>query len=76
LAHNFPISPRMETRKPLPYWLSGGTETCEVCGQTYVLQGEYRCEGCDAAMCEHCIQQAESGEVFCAGCTPPAEEEG
>jgi len=66
----------MATKKPIPYWLAGGTEICEVCQQPYVLQGEYRCAACDAAMCEHCIVHDETGEVFCADCPPDDGEDG
>lgn len=64
----------MATRKPLPYWLSGGTETCEFCEQLHVLQVEFRCVGCDRASCEHCIVIVETGEVLCHECV--AEEDG
>ena len=63
----------MATRNP-PYWLGGGTEICEAREQPYVLQAGHRCAACDAAMCEHCIDRAESGEVLCAGCREGGEE--
>jgi hypothetical protein len=66
----------MNTKQPRPYWLTGGTETCEVCEQPYVLQDEYRCAACDAAMCVHCIVEAETGDVFCQACRGEAEGDG
>ena len=65
----------MPKRNALPYWLAGGTESCDFCTHTYVLQAEYRCVACDRASCEHCIVVVrEPGEVFCPECL--AEEEG
>jgi hypothetical protein len=56
-------------RKPVPYWLAGGTETCEACGHLYVLEQERRCAACDAGLCEHCAETDErTREVLCAGC--------
>jgi len=64
----------MDTKKRRPYWLDGGTEICEVCEQPYVLQAEHRCAACDAAVCEHCIENADTGEVFCHPCRGEAGE--
>lgn len=59
----------METRKTVPYWLTGGTERCELCEHTYVLQQEYRCAACDRGSCEGCVEiDAETGEVLCYEC--------
>lgn len=60
----------MANRKSLPWWLDGGTETCETCDQPYVLQAEYRCVACDAATCEHCIVVVDraTGEILCHAC--------
>lgn len=59
----------MATKKPLPYWLDGGTETCALCGHPHVLQAERRCAACDRANCEHCVTiNRETGEVLCHEC--------
>ena len=57
----------MEPRESLPYWLDGGTETCDFCACRYVLQVELRCAGCDRGACEHCVVVVR-GEVTCAEC--------
>lgn len=65
----------MATRKPLPYWLDGGTESCELCSHPHVLQSQYRCAACDRATCEHCVViDRDTGEVLCGECH--AEEQG
>jgi hypothetical protein len=75
LADNLPALARMAKKKTLPYWLDGGTETCEFCTHPHVLQSEYRCAACDRAACEHCVTvDRETGEVLCHECH--AEEEG
>jgi hypothetical protein len=64
----------MATKKPLPYWIDGGTEVCDICSQPYVLQAERRCAACDCALCEHCVAHAEEGESFCEHCRAEAGE--
>lgn len=64
----------MATKKPAPYWLSGGTEICDVCSQPHLLQAQRRCAACDAGVCEHCVVTSKSGEVFCVPCRSDAEE--
>lgn len=70
----------MATKNPLPYWLDGGTEACELCEHPVVLQAEYRCAGCDRVSCEHCVVvNRETGEVLCHDCHAEAhgtEEKG
>jgi hypothetical protein len=66
----------MANQKPLPYWLSGGTETCELCEHPHVLQMLRRCAACDRASCEHCVSvNRETGEVLCHECLAENEEE-
>lgn len=56
LAYYLPFHTPMSNReRNLPYWISGGTEICEGCSMPYVLQMEYRCDGCDRALCEQCF---------------------
>ena len=63
------------TRKTLPYWLSGGTEHCDLCGHPHVLQAQYRCAACDRASCEHCVSiDPRTGEVLCHECAGGGEE--
>lgn len=78
VADNLPADAGMATRKPFPYWLDGGTETCEFCEQLHVLQSQYRCVACDRASCEHCVLvHRETGEVLCLDCAGGgAEKEG
>ena len=67
----------MAKKKPPPYWLTGGTEICELCSSPYVLQVEYRCAACDRGLCGGCIAvDAATGEVLCAECRDAAREEG
>ncbi len=69
-----PLLDGMATKKPLPYWLSGGTEVCDLCHRRHPLQAERRCAACDRASCEHCfVIDRETGEVLCHECH--AEEE-
>ena len=69
-----PLLDGMATKKPLPYWLSGGTEACDFCDQRHALQTERRCAACDRAACEHCVViDRDAGEVLCHECQ--AEEE-
>ncbi len=59
----------MANRKTLPYWLDGGTESCDLCEQPHVLQTQRRCAACDRAACEHCFTvNRETGEVLCHEC--------
>jgi hypothetical protein len=59
----------MANRKTLPYWLDGGTETCDLCEHPHVLQTQRRCAACDRATCEHCFTvDRETGEVLCHEC--------
>jgi hypothetical protein len=63
----------MATKKPLPYWLDGGTEICALCEHPHVLQSQFRCAACDRPNCEHCVVvNRDTGEVLCHEC---AEEE-
>jgi hypothetical protein len=68
----------MATHKTRPYWLDGGTETCELCEHPHVLQFQRRCAGCDRASCEHCVVVLETGEVLCHDChaAEDGEEDG
>lgn len=70
-----PVRTVMATTKALPYWLTGGTETCELCEHPHVPQSQYRCAACDRASCEHCVvMDGESGEVLCHDCAAEEEE--
>ena len=70
-----PAIARMATRKPLPYWLGGGTEACDFCTGRHTPQSEYRCAACDRAACEHCVTiDRETGEVLCHECAAEAED--
>jgi hypothetical protein len=65
----------MATKRERPYWLRGGTETCEVCLQPVALHTERRCAACDRAVCGQCVVvDADSGEALCDECR--AEERG
>lgn len=53
----------------LPYWLDGGTETCELCTVVHVLEMHLRCVACDRGCCEQCVVMVRSTrEVFCTEC--------
>ena len=67
----------MATRKPLPYWIDGGTETCALCSHRYVLQAEYRCAACDRGTCDVCVAiDPDTGEVLCHECQAAEAEDG
>jgi hypothetical protein len=75
LADNLPPLDGMTNKNARPYWLDGGSETCELCDHPYVLQSEYRCAACDRASCEHCVTvDRETGEVLCHECAKGEEE--
>lgn len=76
LADNLPAVAAMATKKPLPYWLSGVTEPCDLCEQPHVLQSLRRCAACDRASCEHCVTvDPETGDILCHECAGEAGEE-
>lgn len=71
----------MSTRKA-SWWLVGGTEQCPFCLQSYAVEVEVRCTGCDRGFCGHCIARVEvreelharlDEEVWCPECA--ADEE-
>ena len=67
----------MAKKKTLPYWLDGGTETCDLCAHPHVLQAQRRCAACDRGACEHCVVvNRETGEVLCHECLAQEEEDG
>ena len=64
----------MANAKPLPYWLFGGTEACDLCTHSHVLQAQRRCAACDRGACEHCVViDRETGEVLCHECVAKGE---
>ena len=71
-----PLVTVMATNKPLPYWLSGGTEVCEFCGGRHALQSERRCAACDRPACMHCVSiDRDTGEVLCHECRAGEEND-
>lgn len=59
--------PPISTR---PYWLDSGTEQCFDCTHRHVLQMEFRCVGCDAALCEQCVVIVlATRETLCKRCS-------
>lgn len=78
MADNLPALGVMATKKkPRPYWLAGGTETCDLCEAPHLLQSQHRCAACDRASCEHCVTvDRETGEVLCHECAAAGEEVG
>jgi hypothetical protein len=66
----------MATKKPLPWWLDRGTESCDLCEQPHALQSQRRCTACDRASCEHCVTvNPGTGEIRCHDCAGEAGEE-
>lgn len=47
------------------WWLQGGTEACPHCGQSYHLEVERHCAGCDAPSCPHCLSETDG---LCPDC--------
>ena len=71
-----PFAGVMAEKKTLPYWLAGGTETCELCGHRHVREMQHRCAACDRPNCEHCVVvDRETGEVLCHECLQGDGEE-
>lgn len=59
----------MTKTRNLPYWLEGGTETCELCTVVHVLEMQMRCVACDRGCCERCVVIVRATrEVFCSEC--------
>ena len=52
---------------PVVWWLTADFEVCAVCGEGYACGTEYRCAGCDAAVCMFCVVD-RSGEFRCTEC--------
>jgi DNA-directed RNA polymerase subunit RPC12/RpoP len=58
----------------LPEWLTDAQEVCPFCYHVYILEMEYRCIDCDAAICPFCmVEIRESSEIRCPHCPPPEE---
>ncbi len=68
------VKPASSPRRPRAsrWWSSTGDEECPHCGHAYPYGAEYRCAGCDAPSCLHCIV-ARDGERYCPDCAPAAE---
>jgi hypothetical protein len=65
----------MATNRPLPYWLAGGDEACDLCTHPHVPQSLRRCAACDRGACEHCVEvNRETGEVLCHECVAEGED--
>lgn len=59
----------MTRTRELPYWLEGGTETCDLCTVVHVLEMQMRCVACDRGCCEQCVVIVRATrEVFCSEC--------
>jgi hypothetical protein len=59
-----------------PYWLSGGTEICQVCQQPYIYEMEHRCVTCDRGICPICaFMEPRTSEIFCPDCCSETPEE-
>jgi hypothetical protein len=66
----------MRRKEAPPYWLAGGTETCEVCMAVHVLQMQYRCVACDHGLCEQCsVFVWETGDVLCSASSAPERDD-
>src|SRR5437588_10262963 len=61
-----------KTKHNRAWWLEEGAEVCPACGQTYVFQTEYRCEGCDGVVCAICAIRTTEIEIFCPPCSASA----
>ena len=61
----------------LPWWASGGDETCPFCLQRYHYHLEVRCTGCDQPLCPSCAARLsiEVVELHCPDCGTAAGEE-
>ena len=49
------------------WWLSVGSEVCIFCHQEFACGTDYRCVGCDTAVCAFCIVERNK-EMFCPEC--------
>ena len=57
------------------WWLESGRDDCSSCGQTYVFETGYYCEGCDGPLCSICVEEVSSG-VLCKECKTSENLEG
>lgn len=54
-----------------PWWLQGGTETCDFCLASHWIEVEVRCAACDRPGCLHCMVVVREAErVWCRECAP------
>jgi hypothetical protein len=66
----------MSTSARPPWWLDGGTESCEACTHVYVYEMEFRCVACDGGVCCHCVRiDIDTREALCPACAAAAREE-
>jgi hypothetical protein len=56
-----------------PWWITGGSEVCVYCGQSYAFQMERRCAACDAPMCSICATANIADEIVCCTCDSKTE---
>jgi len=64
-----------QTTTTTRWWLVGG-ETCVFCQNAYAAETEYRCSGCDRAVCPDCVAVCSSGECTCPECGTELSTEG
>ena len=55
-------------------WLTGGTETCEHCGQVFVYEMEIRCGVCDRPVCPLCARTDWGEMIACPECCREEKE--
>jgi hypothetical protein len=65
----------MSNKNVHPWWIEGGAETCGFCLEQYSYETEYRCLGCDTAVCPMCVLEIrERHSVYCPECAPHKED--
>ncbi|MFZ0242730.1 MAG: hypothetical protein WAL90_13890 [Desulfobacterales bacterium] len=65
----------MNQKNDFFYWLGGGTETCEHCGQLYVYEMEFRCGACDRPVCPLCARAEWGEKAACPECCREEQKE-
>ena len=57
------------------WWLDVGSEVCDGCGHSYVIETGHYCTDCDSALCSICVETVLVA-VTCHDCRRAVKEGG